>query len=152
MSAAITHEDVKRVYERFDNARIVQKGAQIEFVTMHFDEKELKELIYMLDMLKAYMDAGGGNMNDDLISRNAVLDACSQSINILDAMSRIDDLPPVTPKQRTGHWEKTISENGITSAVRCSECGFEDNRYMLFRYCPNCGAKMVEQQESEEQA
>ena len=57
MSAAITHEDVKRVYERFDNARIVQKGAQIEFVTMHFDEKELKELIYMLDMLKAYMDA-----------------------------------------------------------------------------------------------
>ena len=31
-----------------------------------------------------------------------------------------------------GEWIKTISENGITSAVRCSECGFEDNRYMLF--------------------
>ena len=43
---------------------------------------------------------------------------------------------------KTGHWIKTISENGITSSVRCSECGFEDNRYMLFRYCPNCGAKM----------
>lgn len=51
---------------------------------------------------------------------------------------------------KTGHWIKTISENGITSAVRCSECGFEDNRYMLFRYCPNCGAKMVDPQESEE--
>jgi hypothetical protein len=38
-------------------------------------------------------------MNDDLISRDAVLDACSQSINILDAMSRIEDLPSVTPKQ-----------------------------------------------------
>lgn len=37
---------------------------------------------------------------DDLISRDAVLDACSQSINILDAMSRIEDLPSVTPKQR----------------------------------------------------
>ena len=45
-------------------------------------------------------------------------------------------------EQRIGHWIKTIGENGVTSAVRCSECGFEDNRYMLFRYCPNCGAKM----------
>ena len=39
-------------------------------------------------------------MNDDAISRDAVLDACSQSINILDAMSRIEDLPSVTPMQR----------------------------------------------------
>lgn len=46
------------------------------------------------------------------------------------------------PQPKMGHWIKTISENGVTSAVRCSECGFEDNRYMLFRYCPNCGAKM----------
>ena len=41
-----------------------------------------------------------------------------------------------------GEWIKTISENGVTSAARCSECGFGDNRYMLFRYCPNCGADM----------
>ena len=38
----------------------------------------------------------------------------------------------VEQEPKTGHWIKTISENGITSAVRCSECGFEDNRYMLF--------------------
>ena len=37
------------------------------------------------------------SMSEDLISRDAVLDACSQSINILDAMSRIEDLPSVTP-------------------------------------------------------
>jgi hypothetical protein len=42
----------------------------------------------------------------------------------------------------TGHWVKTVGENGVTSAARCSECGFEDNRYMLFRYCPNCDADM----------
>lgn len=36
-------------------------------------------------------------MSEDSISRDAVLDACSQSINILDAMSRIEDLPSVTP-------------------------------------------------------
>ena len=57
-----------------------------------------------------------------------------------DTLKRMLDELEQEPK--TGRWIKTIGENGITSAVRCSECGFEDNRYMLFRYCPNCGAKM----------
>ena len=34
----------------------------------------------------------------------------------------------VEQEPKTGHWIKTISENGITSAVRCSECGFEEDR------------------------
>ena len=89
---------------------------------------------------------------DDAISRQAVLDTC---LNIFfngykekDLLYDIKKLPSVNPqKPKTGHWIKTIGENGITSAVRCSECGFEDNRYMLFRYCPNCGAKMAESEE-----
>lgn len=64
-------------------------------------------------------------------------------------MEALELIKQIEPEQKIGHWIKTISENGITSAVRCSECGFEDNRYMLFRYCPNCIAKMVEPQESE---
>lgn len=84
----------------------------------------------------------------DAISRQAVLDLpkntergfggkiLEQSINI----EYIKALPPVTPAEKVGRWVKTIGENGVTSAVRCSECGFEDNRYMLFRYCPNCGS------------
>lgn len=43
---------------------------------------------------------------------------------------------------RHGRWVKTIGENGVTSACHCNLCGFEDNRYLLFNYCPNCGAKM----------
>ena len=58
----------------------------------------------------------------------------------------IDEQPTIEERKR-GKWIKTISENGITSAVRCSECGFEDNRYMLFRYCPNCGADMRGEQD-----
>ena len=77
------------------------------------------------------------SMSEDLISRDAVLDACSQSINILDAMSRIEDLPSVTPKQRTGHW---IDEFG---GCECSECGRLEAGYS--DYCPNCGANMEEQ-------
>ena len=43
---------------------------------------------------------------------------------------------------KRGKWIKTVGENGITSACRCNECGFEDNRYSLFNFCPNCGADM----------
>ena len=45
-----------------------------------------------------------------------------------------------------GKWMKTVGENGVTSACRCSKCGFEDNRYSLFNFCPNCGADMREEQ------
>lgn len=41
-----------------------------------------------------------------------------------------------------GRWIKTVGENGVTSACRCSNCGFGDNRYSLFKYCPICGARM----------
>lgn len=68
----------------------------------------------------------------------------------LDEVSEmIKVIPSAEPK--TGHWIKTISENGVTSAARCSKCGFEDNRYMLFRYCPNCGARMVEQESEDKE-
>lgn len=54
-----------------------------------------------------------------------------------------EDVLPV----RHGRWVKTIGENGVTSACRCNLCGFEDNRYSPFNYCPNCGAKMDEEEE-----
>ena len=69
--------------------------------------------------------------------------------DIHDPMSadhRLDGCPlvPAADVQpvRHGRWTKTIGENGVTSACRCNLCGFEDNRYSLFNYCPNCGAKM----------
>lgn len=54
-----------------------------------------------------------------------------------DILSAYDVVPVLH-----GRWVKTIGENGVTSACRCNLCGFEDNRYSLFNYCPNCGAKM----------
>lgn len=91
---------------------------------------------------------------EDCISREAALDDSG-----LGEFHRYDDyvkmrnylksLPSVTPQPKMGHWIKTIGENGVTSAIRCSECGFEDNRYELFNYCPNCGRKMQEVEENE---
>lgn len=86
-------------------------------------------------------------MNHDLISRDAVLDACSQSINILDAMSRIEDLPSVTPKQRTGYWIK----HNTFEKWECSCCGVQFRfPFKEHYFCPNCAAKMIEPQESED--
>ena len=102
-------------------------------------------------------------MNNDLISREALKKAITQNREIdrnavCDVLDIIDNAPTVCndnysmgyqdgvkkvlSERHKGHWIKTISENGVTSAARCSECGFGDNRYMLFRYCPNCGADM----------
>ena len=61
-------------------------------------------------------------MNQDLISRDAVLDACSQSINILDAMSRIEDLPSVPPKQRTRYWISHENDGGKSRIGEIGDC------------------------------
>ena len=71
-------------------------------------------------------------------------DGTKQSEAVSLAIKALEQEPCIEEEPKTGRWIKTIGENGITSAVRCSECGLEDNRYMLFRYCPNCGAKMKE--------
>ena len=64
---------------------------------------------------------------------------CEGEVFVVDLL-RIPaaDVAPV----RHGRWVKTVGENGVTSAYRCSGCGFEDNRYTLFNFCPNCGAAM----------
>ena len=70
-----------------------------------------------------------------------------------DAHKQIDAIPAANVREvKRGKWEKTVGENGVTSAYRCSICGFEDNRYALFNYCPNCGADMREQEAKEEPA
>ena len=48
--------DLDRVYERFKNELELQKMAQIENVTMRFNERELKEIIYLLGNLKAMLE------------------------------------------------------------------------------------------------
>ena len=58
-------------------------------------------------------------------------------------MDIIDSLPSVRPS-RKGHWTGAT----MTYRYRCSECGnmaeYEEN------FCPNCGARMDEPQESED--
>ena len=105
---------------------------------------------------------------DDAISRQAVEEALydysrSCDVNYAQIMERIDALPPVTPKQRTGHWiakdgkEQGYDIGGVKTwyiQMMCDKCGFIktaiEGHTGQYHYCPNCGAKMIEPQESED--
>ena len=52
---------------------------------------------------------------------------------------------------KTGHWKRVSGDKYVQHSMyyyRCSEC--DEDIIGKHNYCPNCGAKMVEQQESEE--
>lgn len=53
----------------------------------------------------------------------------------------VNKLPSVTPQPETGHWIN--NQNGTYT---CDKCGGKHSRS---NYCPNCGCRMVEPQESE---
>lgn len=84
----------------------------------------------------------------DAVSRKAAIDACDQSINILDATDRIKALPSVTPAEKVGHWINVNEGKWNTiPAYKCSECGANaDLRDWSGEspYCPWCGCKMQE--------
>ena len=100
-------------------------------------------------------------MSDDLISRQAAIDAylktvepiavrewdgeisaCARDRNILEML---ENLPNVQPK--TGHWkhveiESNKSDTGyfMLPLCECSACGIYVEQET--NYCPHCGAKM----------
>lgn len=96
-------------------------------------------------------------MSDDLISRQAAIDAlkakkdksakgdigCFYNTIIQNTIDAIKDLPSAQPEQKTGQW---IS-NRHTDTVLCSECKkcYGDES----KFCPNCGTEMRERVNNE---
>ena len=96
------------------------------------------------------------NMNDDLISRQAAIDALKvaywdneiQSAKddpcIVDAMTdwairQVKALPSAQPMRKRGKW--IDKSGGIEDAWNyCSVCG--EQAIDLYDFCPNCGADM----------
>lgn len=93
---------------------------------------------------------------EDCVSREAVLDALvtcfdtdsvydenngTNYIDYDDAVNEVLDLPPVTPKPKTGKWIHQGHEGEWRAAVgECSACGRE--HIFGLAYCPCCGVKM----------
>jgi hypothetical protein len=84
-------------------------------------------------------------------------------------VTKLKMLPPVKQEPKTGHWitKEAYSEDkamGITEQIVCSNCDMQNSyfsewdecknpiskTFIRSKYCPNCGARMVEPQESED--
>lgn len=56
-----------------------------------------------------------------------------------------DEFPPVTPKPKTWHWISHYDEDAKEGWYECDRCHTE--RAFNTKFCPDCGAKMIEPQE-----
>ena len=66
------------------------------------------------------------------------------------SLDDIDELPSVTPSRHKGRWIKVIDEvneyGSETYHYECSECGSNKSGWGEYKYCPNCGAEMENQE------
>lgn len=101
---------------------------------------------------------------EDCVSRDAVhnliipwlndylLDETREALETIDY--KIEDLPSVTPKPKMGRWIEVTNGRGGHECDLCHKYApsYKSGDEYLSQFCPNCGAKMVEPQESEEDA
>jgi Pyruvate/2-oxoacid:ferredoxin oxidoreductase delta subunit len=95
----------------------------------------------------------------DCISRQAAIRIASGYCHPANIAKELEHLPSVQPERKTAHWIEIAQYSDGKHKIECSECGnhiFDRGHANSFnvknkyKYCPNCGAKMVEPQESEE--
>lgn len=94
---------------------------------------------------------------EDAVSRQAVLDTLDKMDSVLDENRTVEtykelltacynDLPPVTPAQKTGRWIRKPIRNDkggcVGAKMICTCCGKDNECGRKLNYCPNCGAKM----------
>ena len=89
----------------------------------------------------------------DLISREEMWKAYHKMIdreNTIYVFNAIKNLPSVTPQPKMGRW--IMSDDGLYRPI-CNNCGAHpwkgyiptvEEATEVFKYCPNCGAKMPE--------
>lgn len=84
-------------------------------------------------------------MNNDLISRSALLEALPKEDVLISSLVRkcVVDAPGVDAEVvRRGSWLKKLSDCFWPGDIICSECKSEYSFCRKPNYCPNCGAKM----------
>lgn len=71
------------------------------------------------------------------------------SDGMLAAMDDLNDLPAADVAEvRHGHWEFPIftdNDDVLDPRVKCSKCGKIEAAFARWKYCPNCGARMNEE-------
>ena len=95
------------------------------------DYKNRDDVITEIKRFKGYLD-------DDMITRLTIA---------IDKISSADVV-----KARHGHW--LLDSSGAEFCSECGEYPFDDGEYHISgwssKYCPNCGAKMDEEEQEHE--
>ena len=89
-------------------------------------------------------------MRNDLISRQAAIDAIDRAVTKEAARWSLQELPSA---ERHGRWNVRYNPGTGWYRITCSECGedvtstapcigFLPDAKVIWDYCPNCGARM----------
>ena len=90
---------------------------------------------------------------DKLISAQAVIDALTHKWNgmVTSVFDVINSLPSAQPERKTGKWIPLDDRYPWSPWYQCSECGaVRKNVAFMENYCPNCGARLVQEGEDNE--
>ena len=123
----------------------------MEYFKLHFAKREAVEAFDMA--IKALSRSENPNTCGDAISRQAVLNEIYNTDGISNIYFHLADeiiaLPPVKPAEKVGRWIKDDITERSKSAYKhkCDRCGAYHRA--MYDYCPSCGARMFEPQESE---
>ena len=106
-----------------------------------------------LEALEMAIEALEQQPCEDCISRQAVINCVTSNEFRYKIVEDIKTLPSVTPKEKTGKWidDGFYAEGHSEIVYRCSQCNHCIIELSIeeYNFCPNCGARMVEPQESE---
>ena len=90
---------------------------------------------------------------DDCISRHKAIVAITACDGKSAQIEAIEKLPSVTPQPKTGQWIEQIDHEENCRTLICSNCDrpalHDGDSIWKHKFCPHCGAKMVEPQETE---
>lgn len=110
----------------------------------------MPEAVYEQDIAKAYFEGQNIEPCDDCYSRKSVIDVLTRNrvhfCDMFRIISELKELPPVTPKQKIGHWIITYPHGKDNPIYECP-CCHASNDSVFKNFCPNCGAKMAESED-----